>query len=742
MASIDAERDALTEPQAEIADLRARLQEAEALLEAIRSGQVDALLVEHDGTPRFAELPGAEHDYRAMIEEMGEGAMTLTADGHIYFANQRLAAMLETRREDLIGSALIARMAPASRKAYQAWLDQPPPRPQRRLDLRLLSAHGAEVPCHLSLTELPFEQKQGAFCAIATDLSTQKQAEDALRDSEQRLQALVEHLPVGVWLLERSGQIIYANEASRKIWNGARFVGPDQYSEYKAWRVGSQRPLAAEEWSATRAIRNDEIILDEELEIECFDGTRKVILASSVPIHDREGHVSGLVVLNQDITERKAAEHAIEELAYYDTLTGLPNRRLLLDRLAQVVASIKRDGVQGALLFLDLDHFKDLNDSLGHDIGDLMLQQVATRLRGCVRERDTVARLGGDEFVVVLAPLDPDAERAAAQVRTVVEKIQRVLTEPYPLGDHVQHSAASIGATLIDHQRTAVTDLLKQADLAMYKAKTSGRNQACFFDPQLQLALERRTAMERQLHDALRLEEFVLHYQPQVDPAGNLIAAEALLRWQHPEQGLLAPAQFIALTEESGLIAPLGSWILRAACEQLAAWSQRAAPEPFAVAVNISARQFREPGFVDTVRAAVRETGIDPQLLMLELTESLLLEDIDGAIDTMSELRALGLRFSLDDFGTGYSSLAYLRRLPLDELKIDRSFVSDVTGNRNDAAIVRAILALARELGLRVIAEGVETKEQHRFLAANGCDAFQGYLFGHPAPPESLFTLT
>ncbi|WP_295412788.1 EAL domain-containing protein, partial [uncultured Thiodictyon sp.] len=392
----------------------------------------------------------------------------------------------------------------------------------------------------------------------------------------------------------------------------------------------------------------------------------------------------------------------------------------------------------GALMFVDLDNFKVLNDTLGHSVGDLLLQQVAGRLLDCVRESDTVARLGGDEFVVMLEGLSERTEAAAAKAQGIGVKLLAALNEPYELAGYRCHSTASLGIALIADRHTPVEDLLKQADLAMYQAKAAGRNTLRFFNPDMQAALEARSALETQLRDGLRDGQFLLYYQAQVDGAGDLTGAEALVRWQHPQRGLVAPGEFIPLAEETGLILPLGRWVLESACAQLAAWAHQPPRAHLTLAVNVSARQFRDPGFVDQVRAALAASGADPHRLKLELTESLLLEDVTDTIAKMTALKSLGLGFSLDDFGTGYSSLSYLKRLPLDQLKIDQSFVRDALDNPNDAAIIRAILALAPNLNLTVIAEGVETPAQRAFLIASGCRAFQGYLFGRPGPAAAL----
>ncbi|MBC7860507.1 MAG: EAL domain-containing protein [Burkholderiaceae bacterium] len=446
------------------------------------------------------------------------------------------------------------------------------------------------------------------------------------------------------------------------------------------------------------------------------------------------GETIRYVSTQTDITERKVAEDEIRYLAFYDQLTRLPNRRLLLERLRQALAAGTRGEQQRALLFIDLDDFKTLNDSLGHDHGDLLLQQVAQRLAGAVREADLVARLGGDEFVVMLDNLGQTSGEAAIHAETIGEKILDALKQPYVLGGHEYQGSASIGVTLFGARHEAMDELLKQADLAMYRAKTAGRNALRFFDPAMQAAVTARVELEKDLRSALRAGEFVLHYQAQVDDAGRVPAAEVLVRWRHPLRGLVFPNDFIPLAEDTGLILPLGYWVLEAACAQLAAWAGRADAGALALAVNVSVHQLRQPDFVARVLAVLERTGADPRKLKLELTESQLMDNVEDTIAKMGALKARGVGFALDDFGTGYSSLSYLKRLPLEKLKIDRSFVMDVLTDPNDAAITKTIVALAHSLGLGVIAEGVETAAQRDFLTRNGCHLYQGYLFSKPLP--------
>ena len=452
-----------------------------------------------------------------------------------------------------------------------------------------------------------------------------------------------------------------------------------------------------------------------------------------------DGEITNYVCAFSDITERKEAEEKICALVFYDPLTQLPNRRFLLDRLQQALALSTRNDRQGALLFIDLDNFKSINDTQGHAVGDLLLIEVANRLQGCIRKGDTTARLGGDEFVVLLEDLDEDEQVAAAQAETVGEKIREIIGQSYLINGHEHHSAASIGITLFCGPVRTMEEMLKQADVALYQAKADGRNAVRFFDPAMQTAVSARVALESDLRRAVsEQEQFLLYYQPQVDSTGRMIGAEALVRWRHPERGMVSPADFIPLAEESGLILPLGHWVMATACEQLAAWAAQPEMAHLTLAVNVSAKQFRLPTFVEEVLALVDYFGVDTAKLKLEITESLLLDNVDDIIAKMTALKARGISFSMDDFGTGYSSLSYLKRLPLYQLKIDQSFVRDVLTDPNDAAIAKIIISLAKSMNLAVIAEGVETEAQRKFLELNDCHALQGYLFSKPVPVKEF----
>jgi diguanylate cyclase (GGDEF)-like protein/PAS domain S-box-containing protein len=451
-------------------------------------------------------------------------------------------------------------------------------------------------------------------------------------------------------------------------------------------------------------------------------------------VKGKNGLTTHFIASHTNLTERKLAEEEIRNLAFYDHLTGLPNRRLLLDRLNHALASGLRSSQDGALLFIDLDNFKTLNDTLGHDIGDLLLQQVALRLKTCVRETDTVARIGGDEFVVMLEYLNEQSIAAAEQTEAIGEKILVALNQPYQLATHTFHSSVSIGIALFSNDGKSQEEPLKQADIAMYQAKKAGRNKLRFFDQHMQDSINARAKLESELRQALENQQFHLHYQIQVNSTQHALGAEALIRWIHPEYGTVLPAQFMPIAEETSLILQIGLWVLETACAQLKKWQDDPETRYLMLAVNVSAKQFRQADFAARVLAAIQRHDINPMLLKLELTEGMLLDNIENTIATMNALKEIGIQFSLDDFGTGYSLLQHLKHLPLDQLKIDQSFMRDLVTDKSDQAIVRTIIAMAHSLNLDVIAEGVETDEQRQFLMDNGCAYYQGFLFGKPRP--------
>jgi diguanylate cyclase (GGDEF)-like protein/PAS domain S-box-containing protein len=574
----------------------------------------------------------------------------------------------------------------------------------------------------------------GGMAVHLRDVTSRRKAQEQLRlleGSISRLNDIVIITEAGPFS-EPGPRIVFVNEAFERrtgysrdevLGRSPRFLqGPNTQR-----RSLDQIRAAMEEW---RPARVDLINYRKNGEPYWVD-------LDVSPVWDKQRKLTHWVAVGRDVTERKLAEEKIQHLAFYDALTKLPNRQLLMDRLHAALADPARPR-EGALMFIDLDNFKVLNDTLGHQKGDMLLQLVAERLRSCVSKGDTVARLGGDEFVILLEnrgdkPLDP-----AKGARAVAERILAALGEPYVLPGYLHHSTCSIGVTLFGKSDRTVSELLKQADLAMYQAKSAGRNTVCFFDPEMQAVVSANAALAADLRQAWRENQFKIDYQPQVGADGRMIGVEALLRWQHPQRGTVPPDQFIAAAEETSLIIPIGRWVLEAACAQLAAWAGRPDRRHLSIAVNVSVKQFRHPEFVDEVMEAIAQSGIQPHKLKLELTESLLADGIDVTIAKMGSLKDMGVTLSLDDFGIGYSSLSYLKRLPLDQLKIDREFVKDILTDANDAAIARTVIDLARSLDLDVIAEGVETQDQREFLARQGCHSYQGYLFCRPLPIDEL----
>lgn len=476
----------------------------------------------------------------------------------------------------------------------------------------------------------------------------------------------------------------------------------------------------------------------EQLYAELLAANEKLRLQQE----DMDARAAELVIANSELKfqneEKNKRARELHELIFHDTLTGLPNRQSMIDFIHLAFYHSRRTGRDGAVMIIGLDDFKDINDTLGHDVGNLLLQEVALRLVSCLREGDTAGRLGADEFVVILKEASERTIEVALDAHTVGARILAALGEPYHLGSHEYHTTASIGATFFREYGKSAEECLKRANIAMYKAKQDGGNTLRFFDPEMQTQITKRVELENDLKEALNLGQFILYYQIQVDAEHRILGVESLIRWQHPERGLVSPSEFIPAAEDTGLIMPIGLWTLETACTQLEAWKDNSETRELVISVNISARQFQEPEFVSQVLSIVQAHDIDPALLKLELTESLVFESVDKSIASIEALKAAGIQFSLDDFGTGYSSLRYLQRLPIDELKIDISFVQNIVSDSEDRAIVLAIITMAHSLGLDVIAEGVEAVEQQQILMENGCAKYQGYLFGRPMPVGEL----
>lgn len=597
------------------------------------------------------------------------------------------------------------------------------------------TSHGRRImlplPQGLAWFELSVAKIEGrgdetpGFIVLSRDISERHQAEEELRIAATAFQA-----QEGIVITDAMHRIIRINRAFSEITG---------YTPEEAIGMRPSILKSGLEGDGYYRRMNEELVAyglwKGEIRNRRKSGEVYVEWLTITAVRDPEsGATTHYVGTFFDITERKATEERVRHLAFFDPLTQLPNRRLLQDRLSH--AMNLRSERHSALLLLDLDDFKSLNDTLGHDTGDRMLVEAALRIRSCVREGDTLARWGGDEFVVILERLDNDPGMAAAQSEAIAEKIRAALATPFHLTDDgaAQYSSTSIGITIFRGVEKAAEDIFKQADLAMYQSKQAGRNTIRFFDPTMQAAIDARSALEGDLRRAITQGELSLHYQAQVDANGRPVGAEALLRWQHPQRGFISPVQFIPLAEETGLIIPIGQWVIEQGCATLAAWAGRPGLENLSLAINLSVRQFRSEDFVWHITETLDASGADASRLKLEITESLVLEQEDQAIEKMNRVRDLGVSFAMDDFGTGYASLSHLQKLPIDQLKIDQTFVRGIGVRPGDTAIVQSVLGLGRSLGLAVIAEGVETEAQREFLARSGCHLFQGYLFARPQP--------
>ncbi|WP_409524199.1 EAL domain-containing protein [Nitrincola sp. MINF-07-Sa-05] len=561
-----------------------------------------------------------------------------------------------------------------------------------------------------------------------------RQKTHALQASEQRLSTILNNVEAYIYIKGPDYRYLYASPKVCELF-GKREQDVIGKHDSDFFDADTTRQLLETD---RLVLEEGQRVVEEERNQIPGEHTPRFFLSVKLPLRKPDGTIYALCGVSTDITEKKQQEQEIHQLVYFDVLTGLPNRRLLQERLLQSMARSIHRKQDGAVLFIDLDNFRNLNDSHGHQAGDRFLSSVAERLSQHLHESDILARIGGDKFALLLEGLDERKERSHYLIDKTAHRILQTLQEPFLFGQKLYTGTASIGIALFSDAWNNSNEVLKCAELAMYEAKSAGRNQLCFFDPVMRDQVRMRSEIESGLRQALSDKQFVLHYQPQFDQLGTLIGLEVLVRWQHPQQGLVSPAHFIPTAEATGLIIPLGRWILRSACEQLVRWSARPDTAGLCLAVNVSARQMHDDDFVEDVLKILDQTGANPSRLELELTESLLLQDVEQAIAKMNRLKERGVRFSLDDFGTGYSSLSALKRLPLDQLKIDQGFVRDLLTDPNDEAIVRTVVALGQSLDLSVIAEGVETDAQHLMLLTLGCRKFQGYLFSHPLPLVEL----
>ena len=688
-------------------------------------------------TRKFPMADKLRLDRRDFLEQVSVGIVRATHEGLILRCDARFAEVVGCSQDEVPGLTFKEITAPEDAAAFMEAL--------RRLwtgaidaislETRFIRKDGSLTWVKLTASvQSDLEGHPLYLLTLVEDINVRKAAEENLVATAEALQAREERYlnafqtcPDAVLIIQLSnGTIIDANRAFLDVMGFESQEVIDRTSmELGMWADATDRQKLADALHQNSGCRDLEVRLRRK-NGEVFWGQLSASLA------EIEG-VPCILAFIRDISAAKVAEEEIKNLAFYDPLTGLPNRRLLWERLRQALIVSTRTRCKHALLFVDLDDFKALNDTFGHHVGDLMLQEAARRIASCVREVDTVARLGGDEFVVIIEDLSEIPEVAATQAKSVGAKILEAISQPYSLDGSECHSTSSMGITVFGDHGAGTNEVLQQADIAMYQAKSAGRNNMLFFAPALQASVNARAAIEDDLRQAIQQKQFSLYYQPQLE-RGLLTGVEALIRWKHPKRGIVLPCEFVPMAEETGLILPMGSWVLETACTQIAAWTARKEGAHLTVAVNISAREFRQPKFVEQVLTVLSRTGANPERLKLELAESMLLNNVDDVVAKMKELKSHGVRFSLDGFGTGRSSMTHLKRLPWDQLKIDRSFVGEIMADPISGAVAQAIISFGKAIGLSVIAEGVETEEQRAFLAKLGCHSFQGYLFSHPLP--------
>ena len=686
---------------------------------------------------RLEPLPRSETErtlLASIINELPELVYAKDAEGRFIAANDAVARDngLE-RSEELIGKTDFDLFPSAVAQGFFDIEQRIIATGEPMVDMEERRTDPSGAPKWMLTTKIPMRDDRGqivGLVGVARNITERKRAEQDLKAERALFRAMIDQVPDYLFVKDTGSRFVVVNRAV------AADLGlePDDLmgkTDFELHRHELAAKFFADE---QKVISSGEALIDIEEYVVDPSGNKQWLSTSKVPLRNDKNEVIGIVGISRNVSERKRAEDQIHFMALHDVLTGLPNRYLLMDRLTQALLQAQRSSARATVIFIDLDNFKLVNDSLGHNAGDTLLKVVAERMIRCVRATDTVARLGGDEFVVLLI----DQTDGPAVTSAILDKIRAAIAVPIPIEGQQFHVTCSIGVAAFPGDGANPETLLMNADVAMYKAKESGRDNCQFYTTEMDEAAYERRLLQEGLREAIANDEFELVYQPQVDlRTGGIFAVEALVRWRHPKLGVILPSKFIPLAEESGLIVPLGDWVLREACRQNKAW-QDAGIAPISVCVNVSARQFREKSWAKRVADTLRETGLGPKYLELELTESMLMQDVPGAIAAMRELGALGVHFSIDDFGTGYSSLSALKSFPVARLKIDQSFVRNLSGDVNDRKIARAVISLGQKLNMKVIAEGVETDEQLAFLQESECDEIQGYHFSKPVGSEAV----
>lgn len=697
------------------------------------------VIIDIDQRKRNEHTLKEDKDLYRNLCEMSPDAILVNLNNRIVYANRSAQRLLgSTNAEPILGRSPFDFIFPEYHSLVAS-------RIQRLLNLnndnplveqRWKRIDGSSVEVEVAASPVMWDH-QRAVQVLLRDITERKQAEQALRESEERLNLALKSADLGTWHWQITEDRLTWDDQLCRLFGLKPGEHPSNYSGFLTLLHPEDR--ARVEGDIAHALQND-VPCETRFRIQWPDGSLHFLTTRGRLFRDCGGNPQRLSGICWDVTDKELAERRLREneahlrfLAHHDVLTSLPNRRLFQDRMQHAMDKARRNGLQVALIYLDLDRFKTINDSLGHTIGDRVLKEIAGRLTHQVRKADTVARLGGDEFVVILEDVQEAENVAKIAQKILLELVREVMVEGHRL-----HVTASVGISLFPDDGVDAEGLMKNAEVAMYRAKEQGKNMCQYFTPDMNSRARELLQLENGLRQALEEDQFVLHYQPQHDLAtGELVGVEALLRWNHPERGMIPPGDFIPLAEETGLIVPIGDWVLRTACAQSRIWRQAGLPS-MRMAVNISPRQFRLPNLSSRVQEILQETGLEPDALELEITEGMIMNDLEAAIETMQALGKMGVSLAIDDFGTGYSSLGYLKRFPIAGLKIDRSFVRDIISDANDAQIATSVIALAHSMNLRVVAEGIETAEQLSFLQEKGCDHGQGFFFNPPCSAEEI----